>query len=150
MYIGGPGTRSPYMNSTIAYVKKAYPKLRYLVTVCTGSTIAARAGVLDGKKATGNKAAWNFTVTSGKLSCSLLGLYHTNPLLSGPNVDWVPVARWVNDGNVWTTSGVSAGKSLHFTGGRECSTFAGMDGFLAFLGNTWGEETASKALFSMI
>lgn len=31
----------------------------------------------------------------------------------GPNVDWVPVARWVNVGNVWTTSGVSAGKSLH-------------------------------------
>ena len=70
--------------------------------------------------------------------------------MSGPNVDWVPVARWVNDGNVWTTSGVSAGKSLHFNGGHECSLFVGMDGFLAFLGNTWGEETASQALFSVI
>lgn len=31
-------------------------------------------------------------------------------MVAGPKVDWQPVARWVQDGNIWTTSGVSAGK----------------------------------------
>lgn len=27
----------------------------------------------------------------------------------GPNVKWVKEARWVVDGNIWTSSGISAG-----------------------------------------
>ncbi|OLN84996.1 Isonitrile hydratase 5 [Colletotrichum chlorophyti] len=88
---GGLYTRSPYLNSTIDYVKRTYPSLRYLITVCTGASVAARAGVLDGRRATTNKAAWADTIRHG------------------PNVEWVPKARWVVDGNVWTSSGVSAG-----------------------------------------
>ncbi|KAL2066487.1 hypothetical protein VTL71DRAFT_2558 [Oculimacula yallundae] len=90
---GGIGNRAPIplFNSTIDYVKEVYPSLKYLFTVCTGSGIAARAGVLDGKRATTNKMAWAPTI------------------LLGPKVKWVAEARWVQDGNIWTSSGVMAG-----------------------------------------
>lgn len=90
---GGTGTRapSPILNSTIAFVKERYPSLKYLITICTGAGIAARAGVLDGKHATTNKRAWAETTALG------------------PKVKWVAQARWVQDGNIWTSSGVAAG-----------------------------------------
>ncbi len=61
------------------------------MSVCNGASILAASGLLDGRPATTNKAFW-------KLS--------TQP---GPNVKWVTHARWVDDGNVVTSSGVSAG-----------------------------------------
>lgn len=40
------------------FIAKRFAKLRYLITVCTGANIAARAGVLRGCRATTNKKAW--------------------------------------------------------------------------------------------
>ncbi|KAF6752435.1 DJ-1/PfpI family protein [Ephemerocybe angulata] len=89
---GGVGNRPPNdIGSAIAYIRRVYPEAQYLFTVCTGSGMAAQAGVLDGKKATTNKAA--FKRISG---------YR-------PQVEWVGKARWVVDGNAWTAAGVSAG-----------------------------------------
>jgi len=59
---GGLGNRQPAAIPTVDFIRKVYPSLRYLITVCTGSGLAARAGVLDGKKATTNK--WAFGETS--------------------------------------------------------------------------------------
>ncbi|KID89650.1 ThiJ/PfpI family protein [Metarhizium guizhouense ARSEF 977] len=75
------------------FLQSVFPSLKYLFTVCTGSGIAARAGLLDGLRATSNKAVWKQVVACG------------------PKTHWVARARWVVDGNmkVWTTSGVSAG-----------------------------------------
>ena len=44
----------------VEFVREMYPKLRYLVSVCTGATIVAKAEVLDGRRATTNKRlrAW--------------------------------------------------------------------------------------------
>ncbi|KAK6358717.1 hypothetical protein TWF730_008040 [Orbilia blumenaviensis] len=78
------------------FVKARYPKLQYLLSVCTGATSLARAGVLDGKKATTNKMAWK-EVTE-----------------QGPAVNWVASARWVEDGNIWTSSGVAAGIDMAY------------------------------------
>ena len=75
----------------VEFIRKTYPKLKYLITICTGASLAARAGVLDGKRATTNKAFWKSMTTMS------------------PNVHWVKTARWVVDGNCWTASGVSAG-----------------------------------------
>jgi len=107
---GGLGSRAPppTLNATIDFVRERYPTLQYLITVCTGAGIAARAGVLDGKHATTNKRAWAQTTALG------------------PKVKWVPQARWISDGNIWTTSGVAAGT----------------DGFLAWLEAVYGIATA--------
>ncbi|KAJ1565748.1 hypothetical protein HK405_011684 [Cladochytrium tenue] len=89
---GGTGTRSARTVATVVpFLRERFPRLRYLMTVCTGARLAALAGVLDGRRATTNKSCWS-AVTA-----------------LGPNVEWVRSARWVEDGKVWTASGVSAG-----------------------------------------
>ena len=109
MIPGGAGSRSPYLNSTFEYLQQAYPKLQYLITVCTGSLVASRAGLLDGKYATTNKQGWVAVVATN------------------PHVHWVPQARWVVDGNIWSTSGVSAG----------------IDGTLGFIDCFYGNAVAT-------
>ena len=69
-------------------------KARFVTSVCTGSALLARTGVLDGKKATSNKRAFDWVVAQG------------------PNVNWVREARWVEDGVYFTSSGVSAGMDM--------------------------------------
>ncbi|KAI9678222.1 MAG: hypothetical protein M1817_006167 [Caeruleum heppii] len=88
---GGIGSRDNNLNSTIGYIAKTFPKLQYLITVCTGARLATQAGVLDGKKATTNKASWAETTALST------------------KVDWIGQARWVVDGKVWSSSGISAG-----------------------------------------
>ncbi|KAJ5662497.1 class I glutamine amidotransferase-like protein [Penicillium maclennaniae] len=107
---GGRGSRGsgPIVLAAIKCIKDTYPSLKYLITVCTGSGLAARAGVLDGRRATTNKSAWNDMVALG------------------PEVEWIPRARWVTDGNIWTSSGVSAG----------------IDITLAWIESVFGEEKA--------
>jgi len=111
---GGMGSADPEILSAVNFVKKVYPDLKYLITVCSGATIAARAGVLDGKRATTNKMLWAMLVASG------------------PQVKWVPHARWVVDGNIWTSSGVTAGLDAVFAfievvyGSKAAETVANM------------------------
>lgn len=58
---GGRGTRSiEATQPAVDYIKATYPKLRYLLTVCTGSALVARTGLLDGKSATSNKMAFQW------------------------------------------------------------------------------------------
>ncbi|KAK6498279.1 hypothetical protein TWF506_004518 [Arthrobotrys conoides] len=78
------------------FIKQRYDELDYLMSVCTGSVSLARAGVLKGKRATTNKRLYNW-VTS-----------------NGPDANWVPSARWVEDGKVWTSSGVAAGMDMTY------------------------------------
>ena len=49
------GNRDPSIQTMVDFFEKRYPELRYLITICTGATLAARAGILDGKHATSNK-----------------------------------------------------------------------------------------------
>ncbi|KAF2732612.1 class I glutamine amidotransferase-like protein [Polyplosphaeria fusca] len=86
---GGGGARMN-VSREIAFVKKVYPSLRYIISVCTGSTLLARAGVLDHRRATTNKKAWAWASSFGN------------------NVSYQGAARWVRDGNVYTGSGVAA------------------------------------------
>ncbi|KAG5920934.1 hypothetical protein E4U61_007309 [Claviceps capensis] len=94
---GGPGMRHANISRpAINFIRKTYPRVKYLLTVCTGAGLAASAGVLDGKRATTNKASWKDIVAMG------------------PKVKWVSPARWTVDGNIWTSSGVTSGIDLIF------------------------------------
>ncbi|KAK4494660.1 hypothetical protein PRZ48_014016 [Zasmidium cellare] len=65
--------------------------LKYLISVCNGAGLLAKSGILDGRRATTNKDFWEEVAAYG------------------PKTHWIAKARWVTDGNIWTTSGVSAG-----------------------------------------
>ncbi|EGX95336.1 ThiJ/PfpI [Cordyceps militaris CM01] len=93
---GGGGERFGDNSAAVDFVRRTYPKVRYLITVCTGAGVAAQAGVLDGKRATTNKWAWKDVVSNGN------------------NVQWTSPARWVVDGNIWTASGVVSGIDVIF------------------------------------
>ncbi|KAM3473039.1 hypothetical protein MY8738_008598 [Beauveria namnaoensis] len=49
----------------------------------------------------------------------------------GPKVHWVRHARWVSDGNIWTSSGISAGIDMTF----------------GFVAAHYGEETAATIAY---
>ncbi|KAI8966095.1 class I glutamine amidotransferase-like protein [Daldinia sp. FL1419] len=106
---GGFGSRDPAnVAPVVDFVREAYPSLRYLLTVCTGSAVAATSGILDGRRATSNKRAWEWATAQG------------------PRVNWVRRARWVTDGNIWTSSGISAG----------------IDMMYAFVADRYGDDVA--------
>lgn len=75
------------------FIASRFDELQYMLSVCTGAASLAKSGVLKGRRATTNKAAWDWATQFG-----------------GGEVKWVPTARWVEDGKVWTSSGVSAGE----------------------------------------
>ena len=89
---GGFGTRAAVEDkSFLERLTAASRRARVTTTVCTGSALLARTGLLDGRPATSNKIAWDWVTQQG------------------PRVLWKRKARWVDDGNVLTSSGVSAG-----------------------------------------
>lgn len=64
---GGMGSRGEgsdeHMGPLVEYLKKldlsGQGRLKWVLTVCTGSEILARTGALDGRRATSNKRAFN-------------------------------------------------------------------------------------------
>jgi len=89
---GGMGTRSEVKNEALlSWLKTQAEKVEYMTSVCTGSALLAKAGILDGIRATTNKLAYRWVTAQG------------------PEVLWQAQARWVEDGRFFTSSGVSAG-----------------------------------------
>jgi len=89
---GGIGTRTQMANAEfLAGLKRLAEASRMVATVCTGSLLLARTGLLDGLKATTNKRVFQLVKTNA------------------PKVNWIARARWVEDGKYFTSSGVSAG-----------------------------------------
>lgn len=66
-------------------------KSKYCLSVCTGSALLAKTGLLNNKKATSNKKAFEWVKSINA------------------NVLWIEKARWVVDQKYYTSSGVSAG-----------------------------------------
>ena len=92
---GGVGTRQEVENEDLlGWIGQASGTAEYVTSVCTGSALLARAGVLNGRRATTNKWAFEWVVSQG------------------PEVQWLKQARWVEDGKFWTSSGVSAGMDM--------------------------------------
>lgn len=92
---GGIGTREMIRDQEMLdWIRKAGDAADHVLTVCTGSGIIAKAGLLDGHRATTNKMAFGWVEKMG------------------PEVQWVKQARWVVDGKFRTSSGVSAGMDM--------------------------------------
>jgi putative intracellular protease/amidase len=106
---GGMGTRKEVENKLlIDAIKQISTVSKYVLTVCTGSALLARTGLLVGKNATSNKRAFDWVMTNGS------------------NVIWNKKSRWTVDGKYYTSSGVSAGMdmSLGFLADRHGVEFA--------------------------
>ncbi|MER7111808.1 GlxA family transcriptional regulator [Streptomyces sp. NPDC000229] len=90
---GGDGTRDPDPR-LVDWLREQGPRAERLVSVCTGALLLARAGLLDGHRATTH---WAF--------CDHLARHH-------PAVDVDPDPIFVRDGNIATSAGVTAGIDL--------------------------------------
>jgi transcriptional regulator GlxA family with amidase domain len=92
---GGRGVREEIKNhDLLEWIEEVSKNAQYTLSVCTGSALLAKAGLLDGRRATTNKAAFGWVAEQG------------------PDVDWIQQARWVEDGPFYTSSGVSAGMDM--------------------------------------
>jgi len=108
---GGIGTRKLVNDvNFLDKLKRIAESSEYILTICTGSALLAKTGLMDGKKATSNKIAFEWVKNQ---SCS---------------VEWIKKARWVKDGNIYSSSGISAG----------------MDMTLGFVSDYLGYETAKR------
>ncbi|MEV6957779.1 GlxA family transcriptional regulator [Streptomyces sp. NPDC051207] len=90
---GGRGTRSPNPRLT-DWLREHGPRATRLVSVCTGAILLARAGLLDGRRATTH---WAY--------CDKLARDH-------PEIDVDPDPVYVRDGRISTSAGVTAGIDL--------------------------------------
>ncbi len=80
--------------ATMSWLRARAGKAELVMSVCNGASLLAAAGILDNRPATTNKMFWG------------------NSIMPGPKVKWVKKARWVDDGTVVTSSGVSAGMDM--------------------------------------
>ncbi len=109
---GGQGTRTEVGNAVlINFVKAQAASCQALLSVCTGSFVLHAAGLLQGRKATTH---WGSLARLREL----------------PGVQVVE-ERFVQDGHIWSSAGVSAGIDL----------------MLAFINATAGAEAAGKTQF---
>jgi putative intracellular protease/amidase len=112
MVPGGGGAYN--MSGTEPYVdfiRDRFDSLQYMMTVCVGTSLLARSGKIAGKNATTNKSAFEWVKS----------------VPGADEVNWIPKARWVVDGNVWTSSGVSAGT----------------DQMLGWIAHVWGHDLST-------
>ena len=105
---GGKGTRQLAEDDSFNAELRAYlAQAKWQTSVCTGAALLARAGFLEGRRATTNRGALDFLRAHAP---------HT----------YILDQRYVHDGNVVTSAGVSAG----------------IDMALWLVGHLFGEDTA--------
>jgi transcriptional regulator GlxA family with amidase domain len=92
---GGTGVEDAERDEElIAWLRRTAARSRRVASVCTGALLLARAGLLDGRRATTH---WAF--------CDLLRRRY-------PLIEVEDDRIYVRDGNVWTSAGVTAGMDL--------------------------------------
>src|SRR5690606_17198698 len=110
---GGQGTRTEVSNEALlVLIRTQAQSCRAVLSVCTGALLLHAAGLLGGKRATTHWASLDRLRALGDVE--------------------VVEQRFVRDGNIWTSAGVSAGTDL----------------VLAFIAAEAGEDAAGKVQFA--
>lgn len=92
---GGLGTRLLVEDEEfLEHLHQIADQSMYCLSVCTGSALLAKAGILEGRRATSNKRAFQWVKSVND------------------KVTWISRARWVVDGKFYSSSGVSAGMDM--------------------------------------
>jgi transcriptional regulator GlxA family with amidase domain len=92
---GGIGTVPQLGNAALLeFLRKRAAEAEITMSVCSGSALLAKAGLLDGRRATSNKMWFQLARSQSE------------------RVNWITAARWVEDGPFATSSGVSAGTDM--------------------------------------
>ncbi|EGR44122.1 uncharacterized protein TRIREDRAFT_70991 [Trichoderma reesei QM6a] len=95
LLLGGPNPIGFELHPKFAdLIRRHVAAGKLLFTNCTGASVAAVAGVLDGKNATVNNIEFEYAKKHY------------------PNVKWTMDKKWVIDGNIWTGSGAVAGMDM--------------------------------------
>lgn len=90
---GGSGARvAMHDERVISYLQDRARRCEAVLSVCTGSFLMQKAGLLEGRRATTHWA-------------------YLDHLRDDPEVEVVE-QRWLRDGNIWTAGGVSAGLDM--------------------------------------
>ena len=93
---GGLGTRTQYQNQTlIDWIHREDARVQLMTSVCTGEVLLAQTGLLCGRRATTNHAAFDWFVQN-----------------SPQGINWTKEHRWVDEGHYVTSGGVSAGTDM--------------------------------------
>jgi transcriptional regulator GlxA family with amidase domain len=88
---GGHGTRDPSVaRPLVDFIQRTAPRCAWVTSVCTGALLLEQAGLLQGRRATTNRSFLDKLAARG-------------------NVTVLRGVRYVRDGNVVTSAGVSAG-----------------------------------------
>ena len=87
---------SQAVQDLLEWVRTMDGRVTLMTSVCTGAAVLASSGVLDGKPAATNHAAFEWVTKFG------------------PKVLWDNVLRWVDAGHYVTSAGVSAGTDMAF------------------------------------
>ena len=90
----GAGTREPGDPALLAWLREMARQTRRVCAVCTGAVLLANAGLLNGRRATTH---WRYVDSFAR---------------QYPGVSWDRNPIWVQDGNIYTSAGVSAGMDL--------------------------------------
>jgi transcriptional regulator GlxA family with amidase domain len=110
---GGQGTRKEVGNEQLLdFVSRQAKGCKAILSVCTGSFVLHAAGLLSGKRATTHWASLDRLRALGDVE--------------------VVEERYVQDGTVWSSAGVSAGIDL----------------MLAFIAHVAGDDAAGKVQFA--
>lgn len=94
---GGLGTRREATNPTLLnWIRRTAEKAMYVLSVCTGSLLLARTGLLDG-----------LTVTTHHKAADLVRQ-------AAPRAEVVVGPRWVDNGHIITSGGLTSGIDAAF------------------------------------
>ncbi len=92
---GGRGTRTLINNKYfIAQIRDISENAEYVLSICTGSALLAKTGLLDNRNATSNKNSFEWVKSISD------------------KVKWIRKSRWIVDDKFYTSSGVSAGMDM--------------------------------------